>query len=460
MVRIPSRYEDLDLGFRGQLKPDVHLIAEVKKAFSSMEITGGIRFLPIYGLSGAGKSSAALELNTHLPELRVYKLPRSAIEDNTTLYDTLKPELKRSSKGLIVIIDQYEEAAAQRASIPTDFVERIALLDRGELKGAKVLFVWLTTSLEFQKSLVGATSRNRRILACANFQVVGPSPEMWPNIIDETFQFHNNDKQLADYHILDSDLSEMAMDEDSLGSAISELGHRLVKFTNELHDMSEYQVVMLWPVTDGLRIQRIQQFTQARDGYKLDWYAWYRQLNTDDRRQLPLSDLNKARTYFDVRLIPVAAADLKELCRDLDREDIVLQKSYTDRFKLTHLYSIVSGAWNPQSYAPLRERSSKRADGAKVWYESVTGQPTLIGRRLAKIFTHLGFDATYERTLTSPNGKVRADVFIEPTVQHPKRVIIELKAFSSENTMPSSIADAVKVTLRRHAQFAGFLARQ
>ena len=38
--------------------------------------------------------------------------------------------------------------------------------------------------------------------------------------------------------------------------------------------------------------------------------------------------------------------------------------------------------------------------------------------------------------------------------------IVELKAFSTEGTRPSTIKDAVRTTLRRHAQFAGFLARQ
>jgi hypothetical protein len=40
------------------------------------------------------------------------------------------------------------------------------------------------------------------------------------------------------------------------------------------------------------------------------------------------------------------------------------------------------------------------------------------------------------------------------------KLIVELKAFSTDGTRPSSIKDSVRVTLKRHAQFAGFLARQ
>ena len=81
-LRLPSRYEDLDTAFRGRLKPNQSLISIVKRAFASMEISGGIRFLPVFGQSGSGKTSAALEIGTHLPELYVEQLPREAVEDN------------------------------------------------------------------------------------------------------------------------------------------------------------------------------------------------------------------------------------------------------------------------------------------------------------------------------------------------------------------------------------------
>ena len=62
--------------------------------------------------------------------------------------------------------------------------------------------------------------------------------------------------------------------------------------------------------------------------------------------------------------------------------------------------------------------------------------------------------------ITSPYGTVRADIYAEREESEKPKVIIELKVYSPENTMPSSIKDAIKVTLKRHAQFAGFLQRQ
>ena len=71
----------------------------------------------------------------------------------------------------------------------------------------------------------------------------------------------------------------------------------------------------------------------------------------------------------------------------------------------------------------------------------------------------LGENATYEEDIKSKYSKVRADVFIESSDRNPKKQILELKVFSSQNTMPSSIKEQVKITLRRHAQFAGFISR-
>jgi galactitol-specific phosphotransferase system IIB component len=106
------------------------------------------------------------------------------------------------------------------------------------------------------------------------------------------------------------------------------------------------------------------------------------------------------------------------------------------------------------------ERDSQRADDAKVWYESITNQPTQLGRRIAKVLSTLGLDANHEVTLKSEYSTVRADVFVHVTAPETKKRIIELKVFASENTMPSSIKDQIKITLRKHAQFAGFLGRQ
>ncbi len=217
---------------------------------------------------------------------------------------------------------------------------------------------------------------------------------------------------------------------------------------------------MLWPVTDGLRITRVQQFTDPRQGYKLDWNSFYRQLNSDDQQQLPVKEYNRARLYFDMRLVPIAAADLHPLCRELERIDFEPGASYLDRFKNTHFYSIISGEWSAERYAPLRERESKRADEARDWYAGVTNSPTQLGRRIAKCLQMLDISADHEREVKSPHGKVRADVLIDRTPIVPPNIIVEIKAFSPENTMPSTICQAIQTTLKRHAQFAGFLQRQ
>ena len=89
-VRLPSRYEDLEPAFRGRLKPNRSLLSLVDQAFKSIEVSGGIRFLPIFGESGSGKTSAALEIGTHLPGVYVQQLPRNAIEDSSLLTSTLR----------------------------------------------------------------------------------------------------------------------------------------------------------------------------------------------------------------------------------------------------------------------------------------------------------------------------------------------------------------------------------
>lgn len=461
MIRLPSRYEDLDAAFRGRLKPNQSLLSVVKQAFASMEISGGIRFLPVFGSSGSGKTSATLEIGTHLPELHVELLSRAAIEDSSQLYAELDRMLKRAKgKRLVAVVDQYEEVAAQRTAIPSAFVETLSLLDRDRSRPASTLFIWLTTSREFQSSLAAATTRNQRILVSRDFEIAGVDRTEWPAIIEETFQFHNAERTLSDYEVLEIDLKEIGDSASTLGSAIEDTGAKLAQYATALHDLSTYQVIMLWPVTDGLRISRIQQFTDPRQGYKLDWNSWYRQLNADDQAQLPMREFNRARLYFDVRLVPVAAADIFPLCRDLENDDFDPGESYLERFKNTHFYSIVSGNWSPENYAPLRERESKRAETAREWYQTVTSQPTALGKRIAKCLTKLGIVATHEQTITSPHGRLRADIAIDRSPFSPPNILVEMKAFSPENTMPSTIAASVQTTLKRHAQFAGFLQRQ
>jgi hypothetical protein len=461
IVRLPSRYEDLDPAFRGRLRPNAPLIGLVQRAYQSMQVSGGIRFLPIFGRSGTGKSSAAFELATHLPEARVVPVSREAIESREVLEREIKGYRRSMAPAqlLIAVVDQYEEAVAERGNIPTSFVETLALLDRGELRSLPVVFLWLTTSRDFQARLSDATSRNRRILVEADFELLGPATVDWPEIIEETFRFHNQDRDLADYEVLEPDLHLLAEVNDSLGDAIQAAGERLYAYARVLHDLSTYQVLMLWPVSDGLRIQRIQQFTDARPGYKLDWNSWYRVLNADDQHQLPLREYNRARLYFDMRLVPIAVADLHPLFRELDNDDFELHRTYLERFRNTHLFSLLSGIWNPEVYSPLRERESARATEAREWYETVTQNPVALGRRLARVLRELGLRAQHEQTIESPHGRVRADVLVARAAQ-PPNVIVELKAFSAENTMPSTICSAIQTTLRRHSQFAGFLQRQ
>jgi hypothetical protein len=339
-------------------------------------------------------------------------------------------------------------------------VEWLSLLDRGRLGEQPTLVIWLTTSRDFQRQLAEATRRNRRILLDPRFQLVGPARREWPKIIEETFEFHNSETPLADYEVLPSDLAEISRSAETLGDAIEAVGDRLTAGTSPLQDFSQMTVYMLWPVTDGTRISRIINFTQPRDGYKLDWNAWYRELPVEDRqRREVLQAYNRARLYFDMRLIPIAAADLQPLCRNLDRDDVPLYDTYLERFAQTHFFTILNRTWDSAQYAPLRERESQRAATAREWYVTVTMRPTAIAKRLALVLRRLDLDATYEREIRSDLSRVKADVFVDRGSGEKRHVIVELKAFSPENTMPSTIRDQVKSTLRKHAQLVGFLPR-
>ncbi len=181
----------------------------------------------------------------------------------------------------------------------------------------------------------------------------GPERNGWPAIIEDTFRFHNEGSNLADYEVLTPQLVDISHEGESLGEAIQLTGERLYSYNASLHDLSKYMVVMLWPVSDGLRIQRVQQFTDARQGYKLDWNSWYRDLNSEDKRQLPLHALNRSRLYFDLRLVPIAAADLYPICQDLSNESFRLHRTYLSRLENTHFVNILKNEWNPENYAPF-----------------------------------------------------------------------------------------------------------
>lgn len=116
------------------------------------------------------------------------QLPRLAIEDADTLRKTLDDMIRRAKgRRLVAVIDQYEQVATQRTAIPSAFVETLSLLDRGRARPEPVLFIWLTTSRQFQADLANATSWNKRILVAEGFEIVTVQRVDWPAIIQETF---------------------------------------------------------------------------------------------------------------------------------------------------------------------------------------------------------------------------------------------------------------------------------
>lgn len=158
-----------------------------------------------------------------------------------------------------------------------------------------------------------------------------------------------------------------------------------------------------------------------------------------------------------MRLVPIAAADMMPLCRNLDD----VHDSYLDRFSKSHFFSIVTNKWDPDAYSPLRERDeSQRAEAARKWYAGVTDRPTAIGKRLARVFKEPGVEAAYEREIKSKFSSVKADVLVDAGLGEKRNKIVELKAYSPKNTMPSSIRDAIRTTLKRQAQLMGFVERQ
>lgn len=457
-IKLPSRYEQIEKGFRGRLRPNKSLIDKTQRALKSCRIQGGIRFLPVFGRSGGGKTSAALELGTHLPDVGVITLDAAEIIDRNAIKNKIQRFLKlNKGRFPVLVIDQYEEEVAQKENIPTQFIEAISLLDRGELKDTPALFLWLTTSQAFRDSLSAAARRNERLLLDDRFELAGPEREEWPSIIEELFEFHNPGEQLADYQILANRLHLISVDSPTIGHAIGEVAAELSDHIEPLHDLSKYSVYMIWPVSDGTRLQRIQQFTEPRQGYKLNWNAWYRQM-AGVLKNAPLNELNKARLYFDLRIIPIQVADLHMLFRNLDDVEPELGSSYLDQFRRTHFYSILSGSWTPETYTPMRERpESRRAEEARAWYLESTQYPTKIGRRLAHVLRACDFVAEYERDIESPSSRVRADVLVKGRSTEPENIIIELKAFAPDGTMPSTICEQARITMRRHAELLGLL---
>jgi len=454
MVFIPSRYEDLRTEFRERLKPIPELLELVNEAFTSISTSGGIRFLPIFGESGSGKSCAALEIASHMPNCRVLIVPPDLVADGSRLEDYVRLNQRglNDSHLLILVIDQYEEQVASRGPIPSQFIEHLSLLDRGSLRHIPTLFVWLTTSLDFQQDLIRATTRNRRIVVRNDFKLEGPKREEWPDIIEETFQFHNANQSLADYNVLTKDLFNASIECETLGAAIESIGRKVGQFDQRLMNLSEYTVIMLWPVTNNHRTALVSAFSDTRNGYKLDWNAWFKSLNNDDKSRFPLHQLNRTRLYFDVRLIPIPAASIFNLCKMLETDQTEFKRTHLVTFMQTHFYSVVSGAWRPERYTPIQIGDSRRAIEATTWYETVTTSPTQMGKRLSRVLQSCGQDARYEYDLDSPHRSIRPDIYIEA----PRKLLIELKVYSPYNTTNSRINGAIGTTLKKYAQFAGF----
>ena len=369
-LRLPSRYEDLDVAYHGRLVPDQKLLALVNRAKKSIDMSGGIRFLPLWGQSGAGKSCAAIEISTHMPTVHTFILSREEIESKELLLKRIHHEAQQQKdKFLVAIIDQFEERVIGKERIPTQFIEHISLLDRAELRNIPTLFIWLTTDKSFQAQLQEATSRNRRILLESDFEVTGPNKNNWPTIIKQTFSFHNAEKCLADYGIIDEDILNLSDRAITLGSAIEQVGNLLLKEEPDIQNLSKFQVILVWPVADSLRNTRVLQFSNPKDGYTLNWDFWFSQLNLEDKAHLPLHEYNKTRLYFDFRIIPIRVADLHKLCTNLEEPAPELAKTYINRFQQTHFFHVVSGNWSEYDYNPVRERESKRATEAEAWYK-------------------------------------------------------------------------------------------
>ena len=279
-------------------------------------------------------------------------------------------------------------------------------------------------------------------------------------MIEETFSFHNPGQELANYGVLRKDVDEVCRRVDTIGKAIEELGHKIGQPLYRLQDISEYQVVVVWPVADGTGIERVTRFTDPQSGYRLSWGAWCNSLNDSDREGLPLDAYNQARLYFDFRLVPLPVADLHGLCQRLGDEDYLPLGALT-QFKKTHLYTVLTGHSDERKFGTLREhRKSKRAREAQDWYATVTGKSVAVGQRLARCLTELQLPSSYEQEVRCEHGRIVADIHTERGTQMQRVVLTELKLLSSHETTPSHIRDQIRSTLRKYAQFAGFIPRQ
>ncbi len=459
---LPSRWEDLQPEFRPNLRPDPALLELVKRQHASMQVTKGIRFLPIYGESGAGKTCAAMQLATHLPSVNVQLLDRSLIdsEDPQALVKFIEStnHLFSPLELAIYVVDQYEESVAQKGNIPTRFVERLSALDRSGAPPKPILFLWLTTSAAFRDELVAATSRNQRILAKRDFSITGPPRPDWSNIISSTFEFHNGGKILADCQIMPADLARECDEATTIGDAIKRIGDRLSDQLPRLGDISDYRLIQVWPVADGQSIERVQHFANPVPGYTLNWSAFEQRLVEEDRNSDTLAGLNKARLYFDMRVVPLPISYLQPICRSLDDPAYVVPKTSTDRWQTVHLHRLVAGTWADTAFGPLKERDAEKT-AVNRWYADIPAQQALVCQRLAALYSQLGFTADAQREIKTASSRVLADVGVDRPTSAERTSLLELKVFAANRITPATVRDQIKSTLRKYAVLAGFIPR-
>jgi hypothetical protein len=454
-IKLPNRYEDLDPAFHGKLVPDRNFIAIVNDAFKSMQMGGGVRFLPVYAPSGTGKSSATFALQRHLQELKVIKLPKSVVLDQATLRTFILDQVAQAAdKKPVFVVDNYEFPTEV---VSKSFVELVSEMDRDELRTRPTLFVWISHEAKNMSALVDAAQMNKRLYLTTGFEILGPNRNSdWADVIEETFRFHNNNISLADSGVTRQDIDKIVKSAPSLGEAISVVGGRVK--TRDLRDMSKYRVILLWPFTDGVGLNVIRQFSDPRQGYKLDWSAFEKHFNKKDLEQLPLAELNQARMQFDFRLVPIRAADVQQFCGGNESGSTKVVKSHVENLKKSHFYSVLDDSWQNSVYGPMKTHmESDRSVAASKWYSEATSNPGVIHNRLAAALSYCGFVAKVEEVVDSDHSQVRADVAV---TRDASQVLIELKVFSAANTTASTVRDSIKSTLRKYAQLGGHLQRQ
>lgn len=458
VARLPSRFENLDPRFHVHLIPDRPLLNVTRSTIAAMHVAGGVRLLPVYGASGSGKTSAAMQLRSLSTEFQVFALEHDLISQGG-LAQAVKREQNRrpGERACVGIIDQYEESVGDRNELVARFVGQLTSLDRSEIVQRPTLILWLTPSKEFQAALVeSAREKNARLVSVDDFILQGPPRAEWAGIIDRTFEFHNAGMSLADVGFVRPQLDDAVDKSDTLGESINRVGEQLVTAFPVSNDLEQYRVIILWPVADTLSLSRVISLSDAREGYSFNWNKWYWELNLRDRAQLPHEALNLTRILVDLRVVPLPVGQMHPSFINLDAPHPALSAGALAPLARSHLAQIVQDRWDPSTYRPMAITSSDTALRAMRWYETVRRRPTDLGQRLALCLRQLGLDAQYESTIDSDFSVVRADVRVR---KHPRSDLIELKAFAPRSTNGSNIRYQIRATLRKYAQLGGLLGR-